>query len=85
MTNSELWAGIINVAKSRHLTCSGLARAAGLDSTTFNKSKRINRDGTPRWPSTYSLARVLDALEIDLAEFASFMPHDSPNHNLRRK
>ena len=80
MTHKELWDGIINLATKMNLTCSGLARAAGLDSTTFNKSKRKNSNGTLRWPSTYSLARVLVAAGIGLAEFANFLPHDTPNN-----
>ena len=79
MTHQELWDGIINLANEMNLTCSGLARAAGLDSTTFNKSKRKNRNGTLRWPSTYSLARVLDTAGISLMEFCRFLPHDTPN------
>ena len=80
MTHSELWSGIMNLARHMNMSCSGLARAAGLDATTFNKSKRINKYGQARWPSTYSLACVLDAAGIDLAHFAQFMPHDSPMH-----
>lgn len=77
MTHEEIWNGIVNLAKQMNLTCSGLARAAGLDSTIFNKSKRINRNGMPRWPSTYSLARVLSVAKIDLATFANLMKKDT--------
>ena len=80
MTNEDLWMGIVNVARWKHLSCSGLARMSGLDSTTFNKSKRINRDGSPHWPSTYTLARVLNATGISLAEFATFMPNGGAHH-----
>lgn len=85
MTHQELWDGITNLATEMNLTCSGLARAAGLDSTTFNKSKRINRNGTPRWPSMYSFARILDATGITLAEFAHYLPTDTPNNWHRHK
>ena len=79
MTHNELWTAIINVANWRHVSCSGLARMAGLDSTTFNKSKRFNKYGQPHCPSTYTLACVLDATGLTLAEFAKFLPHDKPN------
>ena len=79
MTHEDLWMGIVNLARWKKVSCSGLARLSGLDSTTFNKSKRINCNGTLRWPSTYSLARILDAAGIGLAEFAHFLPHDTPN------
>lgn len=85
MTHKELWDGIANLAKEMNLTCSGLAWASGLDSTTFNKSKRINNNGTLRWPSTYSIARILDAAGISLEQFARFLPHDTPNKWIKHK
>lgn len=78
MTHNDLWMAIVNIAQWKNLSCSGLARLSGLDSTTFNKSKRTNRDGSPHWPSTYTIARVLNALHMSLSEFATFMPNDGP-------
>jgi len=53
---------------------SGLARQAGLDSTTFNPSKRVSPDGTKlRWPSTESLAKAMRAANIDFAAFAALV------------
>ena len=52
------------------MTPSGLAKRARLDPTTFNKSKRVTRDGKPRWPSTETLAKILQATGTTLAEFA---------------
>ncbi len=77
MTHSELWDGIRNLAAKYDLSCSGLARISGLDSTTFNKSKSYTQSGQPRWISMSSLARVLDATGISLKEFASLMPSDT--------
>ncbi|MBO4480735.1 MAG: helix-turn-helix transcriptional regulator [Alphaproteobacteria bacterium] len=85
MTHEEIWNGIVNLAKRLNLTCSGLARMAGLDPTVFNKSKRINRNGVPRWPSTYSLARVLNVAKIDLAEFANLMKQDKNSQKEKNK
>ena len=73
MTHEELLCGIVNVAKRMGLSCSGLAKVAGLDATTFNKSKRIDKFGHLRWPSTYSLACVLNATGISLGQFEKFM------------
>lgn len=61
LSHSAIWESIDSLAKRRGLTPSGLARLAGLDSTAFNKSKRISKDGRERWPSTESLAKVLEA------------------------
>lgn len=77
MTHEELWRGIVNVAKWMGLSCSGLAQASGLDATTFNKSKRIDRFGHMRWPSTYSLAKVLNTTGLSLGEFEKFMRQSS--------
>lgn len=69
--HSQIWRAIDNLAERRGLTPSGLARAAGLDPTTFNRSKRVAPDGRPRWPSTESLARALDATGVSLEDFAA--------------
>jgi phage repressor protein C with HTH and peptisase S24 domain len=61
------------LAARRGLTASGLARAAGLDPTTFNRSKRASADGKPRWPSTESLSRALDAAGAGFDEFAALL------------
>jgi phage repressor protein C with HTH and peptisase S24 domain len=55
------------------LSASGLAKRAGLDATTFNPSKRCMPDGRPRWPSTESLAKVLDATGASLEAFSSLV------------
>ncbi len=52
---------------------SGLAKKAGLDPTTFNKSKRITREGKLRWPSTESVSKVLSATGATLGEFVTFI------------
>ena len=57
---------------------SGLAKSAGLDATSFNPSKRFS-PGTPprpRWPSTESLTRILQATGVSLGDFAS-LAHDA--------
>ncbi len=51
------------------MTPSGLAKRAGLNSTTFNKSKREGVDGRKHWPNTESLSKILDATGAPLEEF----------------
>ena len=79
MTHDDLWLAIVKLAASRTMSCSGLAKFAGLDATTFNKSKRFSKYGQPRWPSTYSLAKVLNATGITMSEFVHFMPEQDKN------
>lgn len=73
LTHSEIWRGIDRLAESRNLSPSGLAKKAGLDPTTFNKSKRVTPAGKPRWPSTESLAKVLEAIGSSLDEFSTLI------------
>jgi phage repressor protein C with HTH and peptisase S24 domain len=73
LRHPEIWNAIDRLAADRKLSASGLARRAGLDPTTFNKSKRIARDGRPRWPSTESIAKVLGATSMSFAEFVKYL------------
>lgn len=73
MNHGQIWRAIDALAARRSLSASGLARAAGLDPTTFNKSKRQAPDGKPRWPSTESLSRALAAAETSWEEFAALL------------
>lgn len=73
MNHGQIWRAIDALAARRGLSASGLARAAGLDPTTFNKSKRQGPDGKPRWPSTESLTRAIAAAETSWDEFAALL------------
>ncbi|WP_182085223.1 helix-turn-helix transcriptional regulator [Aureimonas sp. ME7] len=61
LSHDHIWNAIDDLAERLKMSPSGLARKAGLDPTTFNKSKRMAVDGRPRWPSTESIAKVLEA------------------------
>ena len=60
LSHSAIWDAIDSLARRHGFTPSGLARLAGLDATAFNPSKRRGRDGRGRWPSTESIAKILD-------------------------
>lgn len=70
MRHDDIWRAIDELAAENGLSPSGLARRAGLDPTTFNRSKRRAGDGRLRWPSTESLARALAATGASLEGFA---------------
>jgi phage repressor protein C with HTH and peptisase S24 domain len=72
LSHGSVWAAIDRLADARGLSVSALAKAAGLDPTAFNKSKRLGPDGRPRWPSTESLAKIFDAANADIREFFGF-------------
>ena len=61
LTHDQVWTALDRLAERAGLSASGLAKRAGLDPTTFNKSKRITADGRERWPSTESIAKALAA------------------------
>ena len=62
---------------------SGLAKLAGLDPTTFNKSKRGTANGKLRWPSTESIAKVLVATGASLEDFVALVGEASAGRNSR--
>jgi len=70
LNHQDIWAALDNLALKFSMSTSAMARQAGLDPTTFNKSKRQSADGKPRWPSTESLAKVLNVLGVDFQDFA---------------
>lgn len=69
LSHDRVWAAIDALAERYSLSASGLAKRAGLDSTAFNKSKRLSADGRPRWPSTESVAKIIEATNSSLDEF----------------
>ncbi len=73
LSHDRVWAAIDALAERYSLSASGLAKRAGLDSTAFNKSKRLSADGRPRWPSTESLAKIIDATNSSLDEFLALI------------
>jgi phage repressor protein C with HTH and peptisase S24 domain len=73
LTHSQIWSAIDTLASRHGMTASGLARKAGLDPTTFNRSKRQGPDGRLRWPSTESLAKILQATNASLDEFMGLL------------
>ena len=73
MQHYDIWRAIDALAAENGLSASGLARKAGLDPTAFNPSKRTGPDGRARWPSTESVAKVLEATGTSLDAFASLV------------
>lgn len=73
LSHADVWRGVDRLAETNNLTPSGLARRSGLDPTTFNKSKRATRNGRPRWPSTESLAKILEATQTTLGGFVALV------------
>ncbi|AHK43309.1 MULTISPECIES: helix-turn-helix transcriptional regulator [Ensifer] len=77
LSHDTIWHAIDALAERHQLSPSGLARRAGLDPTSFNKSKRQSADGRERWPSTESIAKVLDATGATIDQFMALMRPDA--------
>ena len=73
LTHAQIWNALDRLAARAKLSASGLAKKAGLDPTTFNKSKRITPDGRARWPSTESVAKSLAATGVTVDTFVSLI------------
>lgn len=61
LSHRAIWDGIDALARRHGHSVSALAKLAGLDATAFNVSKRVSKDGRERWPSTESIAKILEA------------------------
>ncbi|MFZ5669611.1 MAG: S24 family peptidase [Pseudomonadota bacterium] len=77
-SHAQIWNAIDRLAARFDMSASALARLAGLDPTSFNRSKRVSNDAEarPRWPSTESLSKVLEATGVSFAEFAALAEGD---------
>ncbi|MCM2343299.1 MAG: helix-turn-helix transcriptional regulator [Alphaproteobacteria bacterium] len=78
-SHDDMWRAIDRLADSHGYSPSGLAKKAGLDPTTFNKSKRISSDGKPRWPSTESLSKILAVTGATMSDFIALIGQDDDN------
>jgi phage repressor protein C with HTH and peptisase S24 domain len=76
LSHDRIWAAIDRLAERYGMSASGLARKAGLDATSFNRSKRTSPDGRDRWPSTESVSKVLRATGAGLDEFMRLIDPD---------
>ena len=81
LSHERVWAAIDALASRHGMTASGLARKAGLDATSFNKSKRVSPEGRERWPSTESISKILKATGATLEDFLRLV---EPSGSLRR-
>ena len=73
LTHAQLWTALDRLAARAGLSPSGLAKAAGLDPTSFNRSKRITPEGRERWPSTESVAKALTATKTSVDIFVQLI------------
>ena len=73
LTHEQIWTALDRLAGRSGISPSMLAKRAGLDPTTFNKSKRITGDGRERWPSTESVSKALAATNSSIDTFVQLI------------
>jgi phage repressor protein C with HTH and peptisase S24 domain len=73
LTHNQIWTALDRLAERAGLSPSALAKRAGLDATTFNKSKRMSADGRERWPSTESVSKALVAVNSSIDTFVQLI------------
>ena len=73
LTHAQVWTALDRIAERAGLSPSGLAKRAGLDASTFNKSKRITGDDRERWPSTESVSKALAATNSSIETFVQLI------------
>jgi phage repressor protein C with HTH and peptisase S24 domain len=80
LTHGQIWTALDRLAERAGFSPSGLAKRAGLDPTTFNKSKRITADGRERWPSTESVSKALAATNSSIDTFVQLIGDGPRGH-----
>lgn len=84
LRHADIWRAVDRLAAANGLSASGLARRAGLDPTTFNPSKRKSPNGKLRWPSTESVAKILEATRASFSEFVAYVGDGPDGAGARR-
>ena len=82
LSHHDIWRAIDMLAARHGLSPSALARRAGLDATAFNPSKRLAADGRARWPSTQSIAKLLEATGESIDGFFTSAGAAVPAHQV---
>ena len=83
-THAKVWRAIDRTAEAHGLSASGLAKAAALDPTSFNRSKRLSPTGKPRWPSVETIAKVLNGVGDSVEDFVERMNRSDRPAQARR-
>jgi phage repressor protein C with HTH and peptisase S24 domain len=76
LKHADVWNAIDRLAELHGLSVSALALKAKLSSTVFNLSKRQFKN-RKRWPSTESIAAILQATGASLDEFVALAAGDA--------
>jgi phage repressor protein C with HTH and peptisase S24 domain len=73
LTHERIWAAIDQLAAAAGLSTRDLARRAGLDPSTFHRSRRMTEGGRASWPSIPSVAKALTATNASMETFVALL------------
>src|ERR1700730_18005999 len=73
LTHPQVWGAIDRLAARYDFSASGLAKKGGLDPTSLTNTNPITPEGRPLWPSTESIAKVLQATGASIDEFVALL------------
>ena len=77
-SHQKVWNAVDTIAWRARLSPSGLAKAAGLDATAFNPSKRVGVGGRQRWPNVETIQKSFDATGTTWSAFARLVEEGPP-------
>ncbi len=73
LSHDSIWAAIDRLAEQKIADAIRSCAPGGPRPYSFNKSKRVGADGRMRWPSTESIAKVLEATGASLDQFMRYV------------
>ncbi|MBQ2017143.1 MAG: hypothetical protein II208_01280 [Alphaproteobacteria bacterium] len=82
ISQHDVWNAIDELALRQKTSPSRMAINSGLDATIFNKSKRNDIYGKPRYPSFRTVIKVLETLNMTMEEFGKIC---DKHHNQSKK
>jgi hypothetical protein len=68
LSHADVWRAVDRLAVRCGTSPSGLARRAGLEPMTFNKSKRITKEGKQRWPQSENLGHAAASIAASVLD-----------------
>jgi phage repressor protein C with HTH and peptisase S24 domain len=77
-SHQRIWNAIDTIAQKAGLTPSGLAKAAGMDATAFNKSKRLDAQVRQHWPNVETIQKIVDATGTTWSGFTRLVEKAPP-------
>lgn len=83
-SSDDVFDALEHLAAEKNMSMSAMAKAAGLDASLLNYSRRNKADGTARWLSTETISLILAATNITPAKFAKILQIEAKKNPPKR-